>query len=73
MLLMIFELAPVYCTAILRASSAITAERTVPLITIESFWFSNVTPLPGCCWSRVIFMRLNGELTLTMVFSSTRS
>ena len=61
------------CTASRRASSATTAERTVPVSTIVSPWLSKVTPLLGWIWSSAPLMRLSGEVTRTMVLSSTRS
>ena len=61
------------CRASRRASSATTAERTVPISTIVSLWLSKTTPLPGWMPSSAPLMRLSGEVTRTMVLSSTRS
>ena len=62
-----------FCSASRRASSAISAERTVPVSTIVSPWLSKFTPLPGWIASSDPFIRLIGEVTCTIVLSSTRS
>ena len=61
------------CRASRRASSATAAERTLPVSTIVSAWLSKMTPLPGWIASSWPLMRLSGEVTRTMVLSSTRS